>query len=85
MNDLLNFYSLVFIFKLSRCNKVELYVSFPAAFTDFFVSINDNVQLYFQIYFIFIFTISYNSFPSIHNISSSALVFIKRYKQVRCC
>ena len=42
------------ISKLSQCKKVELSVDFLAAFANFLVSINDTVQLYFQLNFVFI-------------------------------
>ena len=55
MNISLRFYSVVFIFKLSGCNIVDLYAAFLAALTDFFVSINDTVQSDFQLTFHFHF------------------------------
>ena len=48
----------VFISKLSQSKKVELSATFLSAFDNFFISINDTVQLYFQLHFIFIVTTS---------------------------
>ena len=48
----------VFISKPYECTQIELYATFLAAFDNYVVSMNNTVQLDFQLYFIFIITTS---------------------------
>ena len=73
----------VFILKLSECKQAELSTDFFADFVYVLVAINDTVQLYIHLNFIFIITTSSNSLSLINKIHSPSHEFLKMYQQVK--